>query len=156
MTISPENLRFFLSLDGLGGPITSTEIGDSLFPDVRGVEAERGLTDYRCLYFINTDDDPDGLIDVRLWFNRAVNDSELLIGVDPAGKNGQAQRIRTAIDVPIDVRFSSPLNDVMPLFLPGTTYNQNDYVALWLKRVVSKGSPPQTEKFILRVKGESF
>jgi hypothetical protein len=157
MSINPKNLRFFLSLDGLGGPITSTEVdGLSLFPDVRGVEAERGLVDHRCIYFINNDENRDGLIDPHLWFDRAPNTSSFEMGVDPAGQNEQAQVIGSASDTPIGVVFSAPKTSIMPLYLPGTSYQQGDYVALWLRRTVPKGSPPQSEKFILHIEGDSY
>lgn len=157
MSVSRKNLHFFLSLDGLGGPITSTPVdGLSLFPRVMGTEAEKGVTDYRCFYFINRDPNPDGLIDVRLWFDRAPNESSLAVGVDPAGQNREAQRIASVNDSPDGVHFSVPGNDVLPMYLPGKAYLEGDYVALWLRRTVPAGSPPQTERFLIRVRGESF
>lgn len=157
MTVVKRNLHFFLSLDGLGGPITSQPVdGLSLFPDVPGTVAEKGVTDYRCFYFINQDPSDDGLIDVRLWFERATNESSLSIGVDPAGRNGQAQHIGSFTDAPDGVHFSVPVNDVLPMYLPGTAYLEGDSVALWMRRVVPPGSPPQTERFLLRVRGETY
>lgn len=157
MPIQPKNLRFHLSVDGLGGPITGTVVdGNTLFPPVKGVEAEKGLVDHRCIYFINTDDEPDGLFDASLWFDRAVNDSTLEMGVDPAGLNGQAQRLAASVDSPIGVSFSAPTTEVWALPLPGKAYRKGDYIALWLRRSVPKGSPPQTEQFVLNVTGESY
>lgn len=157
MTVSKRNLHFFLSLDGLGGPITSTPVdGLSLFPDVPGTVAEKGLTDYRCFYFLNRDPSEDGLLDVRLWFERGTNESSLDVGIDPAGQNGTAQTIASVTDSPIGVSFSAPVNDIMPLYLPGTAYLEGDSVALWMRRTVPPGSPPQSERFLLRVRGETY
>lgn len=156
MPIRPKNLRFYLSLDGLGGPITSTVVdGLSLFPEVRGIDAERGLIDHRCIYFLNNDPHPDGLMDACLWFDRAANASTLEIGLDPAGQNAEAQRIEAG-GTPIGVGFVVPTTLLMPLYLPGQFYQQGDYAALWLRRTVPKGSPPQDEKFVLHITGESY
>lgn len=156
MPISPESLRFFLSVDGLGGAITSVPLSDALFPTVRGVEAERGLVDYACFYFVNLDAAPDGLLDPHVWFERTPNASEVTIGVDPAGKNEDAQVIKSREDAPVGVTFSSPMTDVLPFYLPSGPYFQNDRVALWVRREVPAGSPPVEEGFRLRIRGESF
>lgn len=155
MSISRSNLRFFLSLDGLGGPITSSPAGD-LFPDVRGVEAEKGITDYACFYFVNLDADPDGFRVPHLWFMSREGKSTVTVGFDPAGKNHDAQRIASRFDAPTGVRFDAPTTEITPFWLPDDPYHENDRVALWVRRVVPKGAPIGSEGFTLKFRGESY
>jgi hypothetical protein len=152
MSISRANLRFFLSVDGLGGPITSVS-AEKLFPNVKGVEAEKGMTDYACFYFANLDDDPDGFLDPHLWFE---SNSGVTLGLDPGGKNALAQTIASRFDAPVGVVFSEPQSELSSIWLSGEPYLQNDKIAIWAKRVVPKGAPIGDEGFRVKVRGESY
>jgi hypothetical protein len=152
MPISEANLRMYLSGGGgnsdpaasLGGDISSTELVNglnNLFGDVSGDEALAGVTDYRCIYFRNLDSDADGLIDpfTRVSSDTPSPDSTISLGLDPAGKNAQAQTVASATDAPIGVSFSGG-----NIPLPSGPYIQNDYVAIWVRRVVNAGANPSS------------
>lgn len=155
MSISRTNLHFFKSVDGLGGPITSMS-AEKLFPDIRGVEAEKGFIDYACFYFANLDDDPEGFLDPHLWFMSRNGASTVTIGLDPGGKNAIAQTISSRFDAPVDVVFSEPESELSSIWLSGEPYLQNDKIAIWAKRVVPKGAPVGDEGFRVKVRGESY
>lgn len=153
--LSERNLGFFLSLDRLGGPITSTPAED-LFADVRGVEAEKGFTDYACIYFANLDPAPDGVIDPQAFIVvKPGTQSTVALGIDPSGKNGLAQEVSSRRDPPSGVVFVQSSNAV-PFTLPGSPYLQHDRIALWVRREVPKGANVGEEGFKLMVRGESF
>jgi hypothetical protein len=155
MTISRSNLRFFKTADGLGGPITSSP-ADDLFPNVKGIEAEKGITDYACFYFANLDDDPDGLMSPHLWFESSSGASTVTLGLDPGGKNATAQVIPSRFDAPLGVVFSEPESELSSIWLSGDPYKQDDKIAIWAKRVVPKGAPIGSEGFSVKVRGESY
>lgn len=156
MALSERNLRFFLSVDGLGGPVTSVPAGDNIFPEVRGLEAEKGIVDYACLYFANLDPSPEGLIDPELLLvEKPGMRSVVTLGIDPAGKNGVAREVGTRFDPPHQVAFvqSTPS---MPFKLPDGPYRQGDRIPLWIRREVPKGISPGDEGFKLYVRGETY
>ncbi len=153
--LSERNLGFFLSLDRLGGPITSAP-AEELFADVRGVEAEKGFTDYGCVYFANLDPSPDGLMDPEAFLVvKPGTQSSVSLGIDPAGKNGEAQNVASRMDPPDGVVFVHSSQQV-PFRLPGGAYLQNDRIALWIRREVPKGANVAEEGFKLMIRGESF
>lgn len=153
--LSERNLGFFLSLDRLGGPITSAPAAE-LFSDVRGVEAEKGFTDYGCVYFANLDPSPDGLMDAEaVLLVKPGTQSSVSLGLDPAGKNGVAQKVSSRLDPPDGVVFVQSSQE-MPFRLPGGPYHQDDRIALWIRREVPKGANVAEEGFKLMIRGESF
>jgi hypothetical protein len=152
--IHKQNLRLVVAGDGLGGPITDID-ARSVFPDVRGLDAERGLTDYRCLYFTNLDSDPDGVIDPHIWIE-LIEDADIAIGLDPAGKNAESGRIERVTDAPAGVNFSTPTSVADPLYLPDGPYLEGEYVAIWVRRTTEAGAAPGGRLFVLRTRGESY
>ncbi len=154
--IDEANLRFYRSAnDGLGGPPTSVPVRDGLFGEVRAVDAEVGLTDYRCLYFMNVDPDKRGLLDPAVWIALATDAGQLAIGIDTGGKNHVAATLANSKDAPPGVVFRSPQSWTDALDLPGAPYLQDDFVAIWARRTVPKGAKgPET--FNLRIRGESM
>lgn len=153
--LSERNLGFFLSLDRLGGPITSAPAAE-LFADVRGVEAEKGFTDYACVYFANLDPSPDGILDPEAFLVvKPGTQSDVSLGVDPSGKNGLAQTISSRREPPDGVVFVHSSVEV-PFRLPNAPYHQDDRIALWIRREVPKGANVAEEGFKLIIRGESF
>lgn len=153
--IDNDNLRFFLSVDGRGGPITSTPATD-MFPDVRGVQAEQGVIDYACVYFVNTDPNEDGLIDPELWIDQREGVGGVGLAIDPAGKNADAQTIETRFDPPMGVRFNFHPEVNERVQLPFGPYRQNDRIAIWIRRQLPQGAEPGVGGFRLRVRGDSY
>lgn len=156
MALSERNLRFFRSVDGLGGPVTSAPVTEELLPTIRGLEAEKGMTDYVCIYFVNLDPHPEGVIDPEIFLvEKPGTRSVVSLGVDPAGKNGTAQEIGTRLDPPFQVTFVHSSVSVT-YKLPDGPYYQNDRVPIWIRREVPKGVSPGDEGFRLIIRGESF
>jgi len=170
MPVSAASLKYYLSGGSgntnpnasLGGARSTTEVAgtiNNLFDDVSGSESTAGSTEYRCLYFRNEDADADGLISPILWFtsNTPSATTAMSMGIDPAGKNGTATTISTEVEVPSGVSFSAPSTKATGLALPSGPYDQNDYVAIWLRRVVDSGTSSATnDPATLRVEGDTI
>ena len=169
MPVSSANLKFYLSGGSgntnpnasLGGARSTTLVATSLnnlFDDVTGSESTAGTSEFRCLYFRNEDADADGLILPTVWFtsNTPSAGTVMSMGLDPAGKNGTATTIANELAVPAGVTFSTPSTKGAGLLLPSGPYMQNDYVAIWLRRVVSPGtSSASTDPSTIRVEGDT-
>jgi hypothetical protein len=153
MPIAGSNLKWYLSGGGsntdptasLGGAISTTAVSSSLnglFVRVSGALAASGETNYRCIYFQNIDADANGLITPYLWISSQTSsaDTSLEIGLDPAGKNGTATTIANENSAPAGVTFSAPSSFAGGIALPTDPYAQNDYVAVWIKRIVNAGA----------------
>ena len=155
MALNERNLRFFQSEDALGGDVTGTP-ADAIFENVRGLQAEAGMTDYACIYFVNRDPDEAGLLDPELWLTpRPGTRSTVSLGVDPSGKNGVAQRISNRFEAPDGVVFVSSAPS-MPFRLPSAPYYQDDRIPIWIRREVPQGASPGPEGFRLMIRGEAF
>lgn len=165
--ISKANLRFHLSggeqntdpAKSIGGDMSETQLRgglNKLFADVRGVQAETGWTDYRCIYFWNADPDQDGLIDPAIWLSTKPTTATFSIGVDPVGKNGSAQLIAKDTDAPGGVGFEVPETSVFPLWLPEAPYTEGEWIPLWVRRITPKGASIGTEVVVLRLRGETY
>jgi hypothetical protein len=169
MPVSSANLKFYLS-GGSGNTNPNACLGDArsttpvagtinnLFDDVTGSESTAGSTEYRCLYFRNEDADANGLINPIAWIssNTPSATTTMAIGLDPAGKNGTATTIVNELAAPAGVTFTSPSTKGTGLALPSGPYTQNDYVAIWFKRVVDAlTSSATTDPSTLRVEGDT-
>ena len=143
----------------LGGVISNTEVGTSihsLFDRVTGAEASTGDTEYRCIYFRNTDTDASGLISAAVFIlsQTTSGDTEIEIGLDPNGKNGIANSIATESNIPSGVTFSAPASYATGLSLPSGPYVEDDYVGIWIKRIVqSSAASTASDSCSLRVEG---
>lgn len=167
MTISRSNLRFYLSggpvnidpAQSLGGAPSYVTVGkdfSELFDDVPGLEAERGRTDYRCIYFMNTDTDPDGFIDPVLWVAKPPEQSFFSFGIDAAGKNGIADFTGDETVTPPVARFVSPDSYLNALALPDSPFYEGEFVPVWVRRVTPRHSRPARETVVLRIRGETY
>ena len=133
----------------LGGARSSVQITldtlNNLFDDVTGDEAAAGQTEYRCVYWRNEDADAGGAIDPTAWIADQPYDpappyvatgETIEIGLDLAGKNGTADTIATPTTAPDPaVTFDDPATKALGLVLPDGPYMENDYHALWIKRI---------------------
>jgi hypothetical protein len=149
-----------LSLGGLRSStaITSDQL-NNLFDDVTGDEAATGQTEYRCVYYRNEDADAGGAVDPTAWISEqphayltpfAATGETLEIGLDLAGKNATADTIAagglTAPDPA--VTFDDPATKGAGLVFPSGPYAENDYCALWIKRIT-----PSSQAYSAGTKG---
>jgi hypothetical protein len=168
--ISSSNLKWYLS-GGAGntdpyasfGGARSTTLApqtlNGLFDVVHGDEAAAGSVEYRCVYFRNEDANASGLMaPVSVWIASQTTsaDTSLDIGLDPAGKNGEATTIATETAAPSGVSFSAP-SAKGTLSLPGDPYAQNDYIAVWIRRTVNIGAASTAlDEATVRVEGDTL
>jgi hypothetical protein len=169
MPITNANLKWYYSGGAsnsdpalsLGGIISSVEVTTSihgLFDRVSGAEASTGDTEYRCIYFKNTDADADGLIDPAIFIQSQTSsiDTAVEIGLDPAGKSATATSIAVEGNAPAGVTFSAPSTYETGLVLPTDPYLQNAYIGLWIKRVVDASAEAYaSDACTIRVQGDT-
>lgn len=169
MPINSANLVYYLSGGtnnsnpnaSLGGVRSTTTVGggiNNLFDDVTGTESTAGMVDYRCIYFRNQDSDADGLMNPVVWIssNTPSSSSEIYIGIGSGGKNATAVTIANELTAPAGVSFSYPSTKGTALALPSQPYVQNDYVAIWIKRVITALAPSaSSDPATIRVEGDT-
>lgn len=169
MPINSANLKYYLSGGAgnsnpdasLGGIRSTTVVGASinnLFDNVSSAEATSGDTEYRCIYFRNEDSNASGLITPILWIfsNTTSPTTTLEIGLDPAGKNATATTIANESSAPAGVSFSAPSTKLTGISLPSGPYVQNDYVAIWVKRIVDAATATSTnDPATIRIEGDT-
>lgn len=162
MPISANDIRFYLSggssnqnpLNSLGGAISNTEIFndvlENIFDNVTKVEADNGLTDYRCIYVKN--------IGNEIWKNATVflqqqslsEDDTVQFGVGTSAINGVEQTIPNDTTAPTGVNGSNS-NTLNNGFLLGDLA-PGSHKAIWLARGVDVGaSTYKRNKFVLRI-----
>lgn len=156
--IASANLKWYRSTGDLGGAITGTEVVPaSLFDYVTGDEALAGDTEYRCVYFKNTDANVNGLIDAKLWILTQTPAQDYIeIALDPVGKNGVADVITNENTAPdaLGIVFTDPDAKIDGLSLG--TLASGDYYAVWIKRVVPAGCEAyNANSFTLKVEGDT-
>lgn len=168
--IDSANLKYYLSGGAsnadpnasLGGARSSNPVGASinnLYDDVSSAEATSGDTEYRCFYFRNEDANANGLVDPVVWIssNTPSSTTTIAIGLDPAGKNATATTIVDEQTAPAGVSFSSPASKGAGIALTGDPYMQNDYIGIWVRRVVDAGTATApNDPATVRVEGDSF
>lgn len=169
MPILSANLKYYLSGGAgnadpnasLGGVRSATAVGggtDNLFGDVTGDQAAAGYTAYRCIYFRNEDANANGLILPLTWIDLQSEALDTIsIGLDPVGKNGAATTIANETVAPAGVVFTTPLTKLAGLSLVTPPYAQNDFIAVWIKRVTGAGAASiNPDQASIRVEGDSF
>lgn len=146
MVVRPNDIRFFYSggstnedpLASLGGQISSTQVINSsqenVFNNVTLIEADNGMTDYRCVYVKN--------IGAELWRTTVIWREEstqsgfdgVFIGLGSAIIDGTEQLVQDRFTAPLNVNFASPDSKESALQIgdlaPGS------FKAIWIKRVV--------------------
>lgn len=161
MTISPENIQFFLSggssnnnpNSSLGGAISNylvTGLLNNIFSDVTSDEASEGKVDYRCVYVKNANSS-DSLYDAFVFISSQITGGSYveigisgnpapLIAVDTLAPDGV-----TFIETNVDNRIS--VGDISPL----------QAVPVWIKRVTPSGTSfKENDNFVLKVSGKPF
>jgi hypothetical protein len=175
MAVSAANLKLYLSGGAanadpnasLGGAKSVVAISGTalncMFDNIAGTEAASGQTEYRCLYFVNEDADATGLIDPVMWVSKQPNVSNVAtgetieIGLDLAGKNGVADTIASATTAPSPaVTFDDPATKGAGIALPSAPYTEDDYVAIWFKRITPSSQAVSVgTSFTFDIEGES-
>lgn len=143
----------------IGGAKSSTSITDAtthnLFDVVSSAEASAGDTEYRCYYVHNA----HGTLawqTAKVWIetNTPSGDTDVSIGLDPAGVNGTAATPADESSAPAGVTFSQPANEGASLSIGNIPAGQHQ--AIWVRRVVSASAvAANDDNVVLRHKGDT-
>ena len=145
MQIVTDDLKFYKTTNGLGGPITGTEVVNgtvhNIFSKVEADEALAGSTSYQCVYLKNTHSTLTLLEAVAfLTSNTPSLSTTVAIGLGTSDVGGTEQTIPNSGSAPTGVTFTENLNEVL---VKGDV-PAGLHFALWLKRVVN----PDTGAFL--------
>lgn len=165
MPIIASEVKFFKSahvgtdaITSLGGAITVDEVQDGilhdLFDPIDPTESTTGDVEYRCIYVQNTNATLD-LQSAVLYIqaNTPSADTDIAIGLDPAGVNNDATTVADEGTAPAGVAFSAP-GQGAPLALG--TLAPNARFAFWIRRTVTAGAVAAAgDNVILQVDGIS-
>ena len=140
----------------LGGVMSSVVVTDNtlhnLFDAVSGLEHAGGDTEYRCIYIQNAHGSltyEEAVVFIQT--NTPSAESDIFIGLDPAGLNATATTIATEQDVPAAVSFSQPTSG-SPLSIGNMAVGA--YIGLWIERVIAVGtSTVSADSVVLRASG---
>lgn len=142
----------------LGGAESATAIVDAtvdnLFDDVSGAESSAGDTEYRCFY-VHNGHATLTLTGATIWIdtNTPSADTDVSIGLDPAGVNGVATTVADESTAPVGVAFSKPAVGT-PITIGDLPAGQKQ--AVWVKRVVNAGAAAvNSDSVILKVQGDT-
>lgn len=145
MTITATDLRFYTTLNGLGGAITTTEINNgavnNIFAKIGADQALAGETQYQCIYFKNTNTELT-LKEALMWIstNTPNTTTNLFIGVGSSGVGGTEQTIANINTAPVGITFTDVIDNVIPL----GDIPVNSYIPVWLQRV----NDPNTQAYV--------
>lgn len=163
MAVTPEEIQYFESVfsadgvDSLGGAITANQLTgvlNELWDNVSGLEAQSGITEYRCLYVQNTNaTDTLQTAEVYIAADTVEPDSQISIALDPAGVNGEAQTVANETTEPSGVVWQSgegignaiAIGDIPPL----------QFQAIWMRRVVDSGAQAALASATITVSGDT-
>lgn len=145
----------------LGGTKSTTEITDAalqnLFDNISSAEAAQAdYTNFRCFYIENTNS-TDSLFDPAVHIEALAAQSDIQIGLDPAGKNGTATVIGDEETPPAGVSFTQPTAyPGLDLSGPDDFLGNGEFYPVWIRRInpVNSTSDP-LETTTLRVQGDT-
>ena len=121
------------SANSLGGAVTATAAGTSLFDKITGLEAATGRAEYRCIYVRN--DDPALALESAVLSVQSDSTSPrtaLAVGVGTASMNATEQLIGAETSAPVGVMFgtSAALG----------TIPAGQVRSAWIRRTVTAGA----------------
>jgi hypothetical protein len=124
--------------------VTISNNQHNVFPIVSEANSLVGITEYRCLYVLNSSA-TDAATDVRIWINsNTPGGDNIAIGLDAAGLNGTATTIASpGIVAPSNVTFTQPASYSAALQMGNIPIGQ--HYAFWQRRTV----PPETRGTVI-------
>lgn len=138
----------------LGGVISSTQAGSTIFDNVTGDESAAGDTEYRGVYVYNNGN--VGLQSAVVWVQANTPDTEtaIAIGLAAEGANATMATIANENTAPTSVSFSAPTTKGAGLSV-GTLAAGQRY-GVWVRRVVNAAAAAfDNDTFTLRVEGDT-
>lgn len=146
----------------LGGAMSSTVwTGGTLhdlFDVITGDENANEVTDYRCIYVVNTHDTLTW-IGVKVWISDQVaGGANCSIGLDPAGVGdgaitGVATTISVETDAPSGVSFSAPASKEEGLTIGDIA--PGEAAAVWIRRTATNSEPMNDDGVTLMFEGDT-
>ena len=132
----------------------ANQVGN-LFPDVSGVENERGQVDVRCLFLLN-DHETLPYLDCQIWVEeRAEGGADIEIAVDPTSPSDQytVEDQALTLETSRQLKWSAAQGEGRALRLG--TLGPNQVKAFWVRRSVLGLPAIDRDFFTLRVRGET-
>ena len=160
MSITANEIKFYLSTNGLGGAITNTEITSgnlhNVFDIVNKVGSKDGETNYRCIFVRNTNPvETFKLVEAYLVANTPLASTEIAIGLDTGVVGGNAQEIPTENDEPLGVTFTELLGENNSLAIGDIP--PNSYKAIWIRRKVEPNTTASSsDTATIRIDGQTL
>lgn len=162
MPISNSDIQFRLSGGSsntdpnasLGGAMSSTAMGASLFDNVGSSEATSGRTEFRCVY-VRNNDSTRTLSAARAFLTtvssggRATHD--IASGAASVGNTEAATGAETTS--PIGVTFSAPTTYATGI--PLGDIPAGGFKSIWIRRTVPPGAAAGSDGFSISVSGDS-
>lgn len=162
--ITEADLGYYLSssTNSLGGAINlSAPIADNttgnIFDAVTGTEAGTGETEYRCIYLKNINT-RSTMANAKVWLEtQSVSPySVIAIGLGTSAINGTEQTIATEETIPSGVSFQTTVGVASALTI-NATLAFGQHKAIWLRRVISAGSPAYIgDNFVIGFGGDTY
>ena len=159
MPYSSGDIKFYNSTQGLGGEIGNPLPNNALhsvFPPLTSEELVGGVTDYACIYIVNTTQNKT-FYRVRVYIQEAPDSrpqgkkETIYIGLDPQS-GSPVQTIPNRTTPPQNVSFFTPLNYAQGVEIG--TLPPGGKQAIWLKREAPPGTQRVTNaKLTLAVEG---
>ena len=134
--------------------ITSAQVGN-LFDNVSGDESADGDVEYRC-FFIHNNHGSLALQNAVVCISQLTPsaDSEVDIGLDPAGNDADATDIVDESTAPTGVTFSQPTTKGAGLSIG--TLAAGGRRAIWIRRTITAGAVAvNADNCIVRVEGDT-
>lgn len=161
MAIAATDIKFYGSdhsaggIDNLGGARTTSEISSTalhnIFDAVSGSESAAGDTEYRVI-FVRNEHASLTWQNVRVYLETNYDD-DISVGTKVA-KNTDAQDLTDESTDPTGVTWESDSTYADGLALPDLA--PNDYIALYLRRVIGAGAAAQNAAaFTINVDGDT-
>lgn len=138
----------------LGGVISTTVVGATLFDDVSGDESASGDIEYRGVYVLNNGD--VDLINAKVWIqaNTPSPDDAIAIALAGEGTNATMETVANENTAPVGESFTAPADFATGLSIGTLAAGQR--FGVWVRRTVNTGAAAfNANTFTLRVQGDT-
>lgn len=143
MPIAPTDIKLRRAgTSGLGGAISTVDVGGNMFDNVEGVEAVEGRIEYRCAYVYNahTTDSMPGAV-LILTENTPSTSTIIEAGRGAAAINGTEQTVVSEVTPPAGVTFGAAASKATGVVLGNIPPLGS--ASVWFRRTVAAGAPPR-------------
>lgn len=158
MAFLPKDIKYYLSTNGLGGQITTSEVVSGQIQNVFDRVTKRGSIDgevnYRCIYIRNKNGQDTLYNTISFLLSQTPNPkTRLAFGTGTAGINNTEQVVIDENTAPVGVTFIEAIGENNGINLGNLA--PDAYIAVWLRRTVEPNTTATIlDSCILRTEGE--